>query len=148
MIRKHFYLLISLLISTFIFSQKKDGSKYALSQRISNDCELVFLKYNKDYNLYSKPRILYKNKLKKVLGFDDINYSGAKINISKNKKYFVLDNIIKGYVYIQNDSVLHENYNCVIIDIKNSKIVYRMQTDCGGAWNAKNQWIYDNKVLF
>ncbi len=71
--------------------------------------------------MYSNPRILYKGKLKLVSGFDENNYSGAKINISKNKKYFVLDDIIKGYVYVQNDSILHENYNCVIIDIKNSK---------------------------
>jgi hypothetical protein len=98
--------------------------------------------------LYSKPRILYKNKLKIVLGFDENNYSETKINISKSKKYFVLDNIIKGYVYMQNDSVLHENYTCVIVDIMKAKIVYRMQSDCGGEWNTKNQWIYDNKVLF
>jgi hypothetical protein len=128
--------------------QKKDVVKYAHSQRISSDYELVFLKYNKDYNLYSKPRILYKNKLKIVSGFDDNNYSEAQINISNNKKYFVLDNIIKGYVYMQNDSILHENYTCVIIDIKNSKIVYRMQTDCAGVWNTKSQWVYGNKILF
>ena len=145
---KYITIILFIFSCISVFSQKKDVVKYAHSQRINNDYELVFLKYNKDYNLYSKPRILYKGKLKMVLGFDENNYSGAKINISKSKKYFVLDNIIKGYVYTQNDSVLHENYNCVIIDIKNSKIVYRMQTDCAGEWNAKSQWVYDNKVLF
>jgi hypothetical protein len=148
MIKKLFFLTICLLLSNLLFSQKKDVAKYVLSQRISSDYELVFLKYNKDYNLYSNPRILYKGKLKIVSGFDENNYSGAKINISKNKKYFVLDNIIKGYAYVQNDSVLHENYNCVIIDIKKSKIVYRMQSDCGGKWNKKNQWVYKNEILF
>lgn len=148
MIKKLFFLTICSLLSNLLFSQKKDVTKYVLSQRISSDYELVFLKYNKDYNLYSNPRILYKGKLKTVLGFDENNYSGAKINISKNKKYFVLDNIIKGYAYVQNDSVLHENYNCVIIDIKKSKIVYRMQSDCGGKWNKKNQWVYKNEILF
>ena len=144
------YTVVILLIFScnLVFLQKKDAVKYPLSQRIANDYKLVFLKHNKDYNLYSKPRILYKNKLKLISGFDDNNYSGAQINISNNKKYFVMDNIIKGYIYTQIDSVLHENYTCVIIDIKNSKIVYQMQTDCGGKWNTKNQWVYDNKVLF
>ncbi|WP_269236276.1 hypothetical protein [Flavobacterium flavigenum] len=148
MIKKLFLLIICSLLSNFLFSQKKSLAKYALSQKISSDYELVFLKYNKDYNLYSNPRILHKGKLKLVSAFDENNYSGAKIKISKNKKYFVLDNIIKGYVYVQNDSILHENYNCIIIDVKNSKIVYRMQTDCGGFWNKKNQWVHNNEILF
>lgn len=148
MMEKIYFLRVCLMIFIFSFSQKKEVIKYAHSQKISSDYELVFLKYNKDYNLYSKPRIIYKNKLKIIIGFDDNNFSGAKINISKNRKYFVLDNIIKGYVYVQNDSILHENYNCVIIDVKNSKIVYRMQTDCGGLWNKKNQWVHNNEILF
>ena len=52
-------IILFLLSYSLLFSQKKDVAKYVLSQRISSDYELVFLKYNKDYNLYSNPRILY-----------------------------------------------------------------------------------------
>lgn len=56
-------IIISHLNYSLFFLQNKDLAKYALSQRISSGYELVFLKYNKDYNLYSNPRILYKGKL-------------------------------------------------------------------------------------
>jgi hypothetical protein len=59
-----------------------------------------------------------------------------------------MDNIIKGYVQTEKDSVLHENYTCIILDVKKAKIVMSMQTDCGGNWNKKNEWENDGKLLF
>lgn len=145
---KKFLIILVLLFSSACFAQNKNDLGYAYSQKISNEYTLVFLKYNKAENLYSEPKIVYKGKVNTIADFDLQNYSSKKINISKNKKYMVIDNIIKGYVQTQKDSVLHENYTCVIVDVKKFKVVLEMQSDCGGSWNCKNQWVNDGNVLF
>lgn len=142
-----------LIIAMFLFSivsfaQKKKEMQYVYSQKISNEYTLVFSKYNKAENLYSEPKIIYKGKANLIADFNLENYTSKKINVSKNKKFVVMDNIIKGYVQTENDSVLHENYTCVIVDLKKMKVVFEMQSDCGGSWSCKNQWVNDGKVLF
>ncbi len=60
-----------------------------------------------------------------------------------------MDYIIKGYIYNNDkDSTYYENYKCVIIDVKQLKIVQFMQSDCGGEWNSKNQWVNNDAILF
>lgn len=147
-IQKYSQILLCILLSVVSFSQVKNNIKYPFSQKINKDYELVFLRYSRDSNLYSKPRILYKGKLKPISDFEENNYSGIKIRISKNNKYIVIDNITKGYVYTQNDSILSENYACVVIDVRKAKIVHRMQSDCAGKWNKKNQWVNDGIIVF
>lgn len=145
-----FFYAISLFIflSTNVSAQKKQAAKYAFCQKVDKDYSIVFLKFNKAFNLYSSPRILRQSKLIKIKDFDEHNFSGVKINIAPNKKYIVMDNIIKGYVQTEKDSLLHENYTCVILDVKKAKIIMSMQTDCGGEWNKKNEWENDGKLLF
>lgn len=145
---KRIQIIIVLLFSIATFAQKKNDLQYAYSQKISNQYTLVFLKFDKAQNLYSQPKIIYKGKASAISDFNLENYTSKKIKVSKNKKFFVMDNIIKGYVYTQNDSVLHENYTCVIVDVQKQKIVFEMQSDCGGSWNCKNQWVNNGKVLF
>jgi hypothetical protein len=148
MINFFYAIFLFIFLSTNVSAQKKQATKYAFSQKIDNYYSIVFLKFNKAFNLYSSPRILWQKKLIKIKNFDEDNFSDVKINIAPNKKYIVMDNIIKGYVQTEKDSILHENYTCVILDVKKAKIIMSMQTDCGGEWNKKNEWENDGKLLF
>jgi hypothetical protein len=146
---KYFYtIFICVFLSTSAIAQKSKSSKYAFCQKVNKDYSIVFLKYDKTYKLYASPRVLWQNKLIKIKDFDEDNFSDISFNIAPNKKYVVMDNIIKGYVQTEKDSVLHENYTCIILDVKKAKIVMSMQTDCGGNWNKKNEWENDGKLLF
>jgi hypothetical protein len=146
---KYFHtIFIFIFLSATVSAQKKQSGKYAFCQKVNKDYSIVFLKYNKAFKLYASPRILWQNKLIKIKNFDEDNFSDVKINIAPNKKYIVMDNIIKGYVHTEKDSVLHENYTCVILDVKKAKIIMSMQTDCGGEWNKKNEWGNNGKLLF
>jgi hypothetical protein len=149
MMTKYFYtIFIFIFLSVSATAQKKQSGKYAFCQKVNKDYSIVFLKYDKAFKLYASPRILWQNKLIRIKDFDEDNFSGVNLNIAPNKRYIVLDNIIKGYVQTEKDSVLHENYTCVILDVKKAKIVMSMQTDCGGNWNKKNEWENDGKLLF
>ncbi len=146
---KYFYtIFIFIFLSTSVSAQKKQAAKYAFCQKVDNNYAIVFLKFNKAFNLYSSPRILWQKKLIKIKDFDEDNFSGVHLDIAPNKKYIVMDNIIKGYVQTEKDSTLHENYTCVIVDIKKAKVIMSMQTDCGGNWNKNNEWKNENKLLF
>jgi len=72
------------------------------------------------------------------------NGSELDIRVSPNKKYAVLDNIIKGYVAQE----LHENYQCVLIDIDNAILLDTWQSACGGEWDKNNHWISGGETLF
>jgi hypothetical protein len=146
---KHSYIIfLFTFLSVSAFSQNKQSAKYPFCQKVNKEYSIVFLKFNKSYNLYSSPRILWQNKLVKIKNFEEDNFAGTKLKVAPNKKYVVMDNIIKGYVHTEKDSMLHENYTCVILDIKKAKIIMSMQTDCGGDWNKKNEWENDGKLLF
>jgi hypothetical protein len=146
---KYFYtIFVFVFLTATVHAQKKQSPKYAFCQKVDKDYSIVFLKYNKAFKLYASPRILWQNKLMKIKNFDEDNFSDVKINIAPNKKYIVMDNIIKGYVQTEKDSLLYENYTCVILDVKKAKIIMSMQTDCGGEWNKKNEWENDGKLLF
>ena len=100
------------------------------------------------FNLFSNPRIVHKNEIMEIEDFDENNFTGKQIKIAMNKKYLVMDYITKGYVYTEKDSILHENYSCIILDIKKAKIVMQLQSDCSGEWNENNDFISDDKIIF
>ena len=146
---KFFYTIgLCIFLTTNLYAQKKQVNKYAYCQKINKEYSIVFLKFNKTFKLYSSPRILWQNKLIKIKDFDDNNFSGGKIQIAPNKKYVVMDNIIKGFIQKEKDSILHENYTCVLINVNKAKIITSMQTDCGGKWNTKSGWENDGKLIF
>ncbi|WP_312392705.1 hypothetical protein [Chryseobacterium sp.] len=139
-------ILITLLLINFYFSQSK---KIVNVLPITKTHKLGFYSYDKEFKMYQEPVILSSGKNYKIQGYDADNYSeGEILSLSPNKRYFVLDYIIKGYVEDGVNTILHENYLCVIIDINKRKVVMQMQDGCGGSWNKKNQWIYAEKVRF
>ena len=124
---------------------------YAYKLKINEQEELIFLTYNKEFDLYSDPRLIKNEITSKIEGYDDDQYTGIDsidIKISDNKHYVKMDAIIKGYVEISdNERWLHENYQCVIIDIKKSKVVWSGVQKCDGEWKG-NQWISHEQVEF
>ena len=125
-------------------------SGYAYKLKINNQEELIFLNYNKNFKLYSEPRLSKNGVISKIEGYDD-GYTGIEsidIKISENKHYVKMDAIIKGYVEISdNERWLYENYQCVIIDIKKSKVVWSGVERCDGEWKD-DQWISNEQVEF
>lgn len=119
--------------------------------KVSNRIELIFLIYSNEFKLYSKPRLNKSDVIYKIDGYDDMNYSGVApfdITLSKNKGYLKMDHIIKGYLELSDkDSFSHENYQCVIINIKKSKVVWSDIEACDGEWKG-NQWISNGQVHF
>ncbi|RQO42480.1 hypothetical protein DBR39_00975 [Chryseobacterium sp. KBW03] len=143
---KKVLIVLLLLINYTIYSQtKKDLPLIS----ISSCCKLGFNAYDKEFNMYQNPFILKGGKKYKIRGYDNANYSGAKIlSTSPNKRFIVMDYISKGYVDDGTNKTLYENYLCVIVDVVNRKVVMELQTDCGGKWDKKNRWINDGKVIF
>lgn len=144
---------ISILLIEFLFftsiihAQNETKAKYAYCKKIDSNYKIVFLKNDQGSKLLAEPRIVFKDKTIEIKEFDETNFSSKSLKISKNKKYLVMDYIIKGYVQTENDSILHENYSCIILDIRNANIVMQLQSDCDGRWN-NNDWISDEKILF
>ncbi|WP_294845323.1 hypothetical protein [uncultured Gilliamella sp.] len=125
-------------------------SGYAYKLKISDQEELIFLNYIKDYKLYSEPRLSRNGVISKIEGYegyDDV-YAGIysiDFKISENKHYVEMDTISNGYVGTSQE--LNGNYQCIIIDIKNSKVVRSGVDMCDGEWKD-NQWISQGKVEF
>ena len=117
---------------------------------ISADWAILFRFYCGEMKLWYAPYIVNLNKKDtiKIEGYVYENGSEPDIIVSPNKKYFVLDNIIKGYVEMEDDRILHENYFCAIIDIEKAKMVWRAQSDCSGEWNNEDNWISFDKIVF
>ena len=147
-----FYLVfISLFTLSFpSCAQKPLGhNSFTHSITIKKDLKLIFLSRENNGDLFFQPRIFTKGQLRKIDGYDENNFSGKQIHISPDKKYFVMDHISKGYVYTTStDSVLSENYSCVIVSVEKLKVVEYLQSDCDGKWGNSNQWIKNGEVIF
>ena len=117
---------------------------------VSADWAILFLRYDERMKLWYEPYIVDLNKKDtiRIKNYNDENGSELDIRVSPNKRYAVMDNIIKGYVETENGEELHENYTCTIIDIINANSVMTMQEDCGGEWNNENQWIIGDEIIF
>lgn len=160
---KKFYLAILLLVlnSTFLYSQKKRINRSLPKFSADTLIELrgnTILTFDKTKVLSDSIHYFFSNatlhvgarKTKIYNSNYSQPYSELNIALSPNHRYMLLDRIEYGFVYInENDSVLHQNYFCDIIDVRNAKIKLSLQSDCDGFWNNKNQFVKpDGKVLF
>lgn len=95
--------LLMFNISCVKTTAKTEQPVYRL--KISEQEELIFLNYNKEFKLYSKPRLSKNGVISKIEGYGDeyenTTYTGIysiDIKISENKHYVKMDAISKGYV--------------------------------------------------
>lgn len=132
-----------------IYLAKVPADKLPHLVPISKNCQLGFRSYNAEFGLYQQPYILQDGIKKNINNYSSDNFSGGEIlAISPNKRFLVMDNIIKGYVEDGETKQLHENYLCVIVDVRRQKVVWQMQSDCSGSWNARNEWVSGGKIIF
>jgi len=111
--------------------------------------KLVFSQFNKEFNLWYSPKLVVNGDTVSIAGFNNENGSELSINKSPNSNYFVIDNIIKGYVENGNgEKILHENFMCVIVNVKKAKVEQSLQSECDGVWNEQNEWVSAGNVVF
>lgn len=124
--------------------------QYALTVKLTGKYELAFLKKEGgDSPLFYKPRLLYNGEEKKIEGYNDENFSGREVSLSPGKKYLKMDHIVKGYIARNTtDSVLYENYGCVIVDIKKAVVLEYFQSACDGNWNKNEEWVSGGTIEF
>ncbi|WP_118975793.1 hypothetical protein [Taibaiella koreensis] len=136
-------------LSSNTFAQTVFSVHPALTIPLKDGYTLVFLEKEQKANLYRQPRINAEGLVRKIKGYDDNNFSSSRVKISPDGAYLVMENIIKGYVHpSQTDSLLHENYGCVIIDLKKAEVVHYLQSDCDGAWNKNNEWVSNSAIVY
>ena len=118
--------------------------------KLSETHGILFLRYDKEMELWYEPRIVdfRNNDSVKIENLSYENGSELYVNVSPNKKYAVIDNIVKGYVEDIEEKILHEIYFCVIIDIENAKVVETMQSDCSGEWDKNSNWVNNEEIIF
>lgn len=138
-----------MMLSCNCFAQEKALHSYPLRIPLKKGITLVFLIKEKGTDLYQQPRIKTKQTLRKIDGFDEHNFSSSRIRLSPNGYFLMLEHIIKGYIQQSgNDSVFHENYGCVIVDLRKVKVVDYLQSNCDGSWNSNNEWISSGNIIF
>ncbi len=116
---------------------------------ISKNYQLGFRSYNTEFGLYQQPYLVLDGVKRNIQGYGAETYSGGTLlAVSPDKRFIVMDAIIKGYVEEGTTRRLHENYFCVIVDVRRQKVVWQMQSDCSGSWNAANEWVNGDRVIF
>jgi hypothetical protein len=141
-------LLFSFIISLNAIAQSSKKQHLPKITSLSHNASIGFQRFSKQWGLFYGPRIIRNEKVYKIKGFDEQNGTDTFLKLSPNKKYVLISYIIKGYIGDGKTKEIHENALCVIIDIRNSEVVEELQSACGGEWNDKNQWIYDNRIIF
>ncbi len=133
----------------FIYLAKVPAKKLPHQVRIAKNCWLGFRSYNAEFGLYQQPYIIQDGIKKNISNYSSDHFSGGEIlAIAPNKRFIVMDGIIKGYVEDGVTRRLHENYVCAIVDVRRREVVWQMQSDCSGKWNAENEWVSGGKVIF
>ena len=155
------FVLIVLGLSIYSFGSNKDSMKIPPQQstpeakdtviNVSERFAILYRRYDDDLNLWYDPYIIrFKEKdTVEIAQFSYDNGSELNLRISPNKRFIVLDNIIKGYVEDGGEKTLYENYLCDIIDLEQSAVVVgSMQTHCGGMWDEDDRWVDGTEVIF
>jgi len=116
------------------------------------DCkefQLLFTQFNKEFNLWYSPKLIVNGDTILITGLNNENGSELSIRKSLNGRFFVMDNIIKGYVENgDGEKILHENFMCVIVNVKKAKVEQSLQSECDGVWNEQDEWLSVGKVIF
>jgi hypothetical protein len=104
--------------------------------------------FNTELGLWYQMRIVVKRDTFIIEDLFPDNGSEFDIRPSADRRYFVIDNIIKGYFEEDGNREPYEKYKCVIVDVRLHRVVHEMQSDCDGAWSKANTWISGGTVVF
>lgn len=119
---------------------------------ITPNCKLGFSRYDKNTDLYYQPYLIKNGETLPIKNYpidNGCNSGYIDLKVSPNKKHFIIENIIKGYSNDGEGEKLHENYLCSIVNIEGDSIALgSLQDRCDGEWNNKNQFVFENKIVF
>lgn len=131
------------------FSKTIDNLTDSIKVVHYKEFQLLFTQFNKEFNLWYSPKLIINSDTLLIEGLANENGSELSIKKSPNSDFFIMDNIIKGYVEDENGAqILHENFTCVIVNVKEAKIVQSLQSECDGSWNSHNEWIFEDIIIF
>ncbi|MBD3906219.1 hypothetical protein NAL32_16515 [Chryseobacterium sp. Ch-15] len=155
-----------LLILPILFSCKQNETKNktigneittenSISKRkdtiilITQSVSLYFGNYDKVQNLWKNPKLIRNKKdTLDIQNWDNTWGSELSIKSSYDKKFMILDAIIKDEVEDGDKTQAYENYTCQLIDISNSSVIDSFQENCDGEWNKDNEWVSNNEIIF
>lgn len=155
-----------LLILPILFSCKQNETKNktigneittenSISKRkdtiilITQSVSLYFGNYDKVQNLWKNPKLIRNKKdTLDIQNWDNTWGSELSIKSSYDKKFMILDAIIKDEVEDDDKTQAYENYTCQLIDISNSSVIDSFQENCDGEWNKDNEWVSNNEIIF
>lgn len=150
--RELFFFLVSIIftLSTFgaFAKTSRSHAKYVTIVKITGNINIGYKKYDKKFKVYYDPMLLKNGKSFLITGLDKNKACDVPTSLSPNKKYCILPVYEIGYVGSGKDRFLHENSFCYLINIETCKVELQLQSDCGGEWNEKNQWMNNNKIVF
>lgn len=105
--------------------------------------------FNREFRLWYQVRIVIKRDTFAIEDLFADNGSEFDIRPSPDRRYFVIDNLIKGYLEDDDGNrELHEKYKCVIVDVRRKAVVHEMQSDCGGNWDKAGRWTDNGSIVF
>lgn len=155
------FVTITLSLSIYSFDSnrvsleiKPQQSKIELKDtviKVSEYFSFLYKRYDNDFKLWYDPYIirLKEKDTVKIAKFSYENGSELNLRVSPNKRFVVLDNIIKGYIEDGEEKTLYENYQCDIIDLEQSAVIVgSIQTHCGGTWDKDDKWVDGDEIIF
>jgi len=155
------FVTITLGLSIYCFGSnrvsleiKPQQSKIELKDtviKVSEYFSVLYKRYDNDFKLWYDPHIirLKEKDTIKIAKFSYENGSELNLRVSPNKRFVVLDNIIKGYIEDGDEKTLYENYLCDIIDLEQSAVIVgSIQTHCGGTWDKDDKWVDGDEIIF
>ena len=121
--------------------------------KVSEYFSVLYKRYDNDNDLklWYDPYIthLKEKDTVKIAKFSYENGSELNLCVSPNKRFVVLDNIIKGYIEDGDEKTLYENYLCDIIDLEQSAVIVgSIQTHCVGTWDKDDKWMDGDEIIF
>jgi len=131
------------------FSETVDSFTDSIKVIHYEEFQLVFTQFNKEFRLWYSPKLVVNTDTLLIEGLANENGSELSISKSPNGNFFVMDNIIKGYVEDGNgEKILHENFTCIIVNVKEAKVIQNLQSECDGSWNNQNEWVSADNIVF
>lgn len=115
---------------------------------ISKGYEFAFTTMDSEFNMLRDPVILVDGVPHTIKDHSGASSMYSFISVSPDKRYIIIDDIIIGYAEDGETRFLHENYMCVVVDVKSQQIVASFQGACAGEWNNQNEFIYADEVYF
>lgn len=116
-------------------------------QVVSDDLSIGYGGYNEEFDAYYNPYLISIADTLPMDGFGE-NFVSL-FEVSPNERYLYMESISMGWVYNSDeDSILHDRWECVLYGIEERGIVFTGRFDCGDHWNEHQLWMDGERIVF